>query len=146
MDRARPRAHLSYKQERPRTGAVQMPRHPQHNANREPFIKPIFAILIAATAFLAPHSAHAQSWPDRPIKLIVPQPPGGGFDTVARILADRMGPLLGQRVVVENRTGAGTLVGTGAAVYYSRNRRIGFEGRLRRCSWTRRNRRSDSAT
>lgn len=79
-------------------------------------MKPIFAIALAAAAFLVPHaSASAQSWPDRPIKLIVPQPPGGGFDTVARILADRMGPLLGQPVVVENRTGAGTLVGTEAA-------------------------------
>ena len=56
----------------------------------------------------------AQTYPDRPIKLIVPQPPGGGFDTVARILADRLGPLLGQGLVVENRIGAGTLVGTEA--------------------------------
>ncbi|MDB5571496.1 MAG: tripartite tricarboxylate transporter substrate binding protein [Hyphomicrobiales bacterium] len=64
-------------------------------------------------------AAHAQSvpqgWPDKPIRLIVPQPAGGGFDTVARILADRMGPLVGQPIVVENRTGAGTLVGTEAA-------------------------------
>jgi len=59
--------------------------------------------------------ATAQTYPDRTIKIIVPQPPGGGFDTVARILADRLGPLLGQSVVVENRTGAGTLVGTEAA-------------------------------
>ena len=79
-------------------------------------MRSLFAIAFAATAFLVPQfSAMAQSWPDRPIKLIVPQPPGGGFDTVARILADRMGPLLGQPVVVENRTGAGTLVGTEAA-------------------------------
>jgi tripartite-type tricarboxylate transporter receptor subunit TctC len=57
----------------------------------------------------------AQGYPDRTIKIIVPQPPGGGFDTVARILADRLGPLLGQTVLVENRIGAGTLVGTEAA-------------------------------
>ncbi len=62
-----------------------------------------------------PMAAHAQAWPDKPIRLIVPQPAGGGFDTVARILADRMGPLLGQAIIVENRTGAGTLVGTEAA-------------------------------
>ena len=60
-------------------------------------------------------TAAAQSYPDRTIKIIVPQPPGGGFDTVARILADRLGPLLGQAIIVENRTGAGTLVGTEAA-------------------------------
>lgn len=78
-------------------------------------MKLVFAIALAAASLVAPHSSFAQSWPDRPIKLIVPQPPGGGFDTVARILADRMGPLLGQPVVVENRTGAGTRVGTEAA-------------------------------
>jgi len=62
-----------------------------------------------------PGRALAQTYPGHPLKLIVPQPPGGGFDTAARIVADRLGPLLGQGVVVENRTGAGTLVGTEAA-------------------------------
>ncbi len=71
----------------------------------------LFALCLSAVG--AP--ALAQTYPDRTIKIIVPQPPGGGFDTVARILADRLGPLLGQSVVVENRTGAGTLVGTEAA-------------------------------
>lgn len=71
------------------------------------------AAALAACAVAAPSHAQ-QNYPDRPIKLIVPQPPGGGFDTVARILADRLGPALGQTVVVENRTGAGTLVGTEA--------------------------------
>jgi tripartite-type tricarboxylate transporter receptor subunit TctC len=61
------------------------------------------------------HAAAAQGYPDRTVKIIVPQPPGGGFDTVARILADRLGALLGQTVLVENRVGAGTLVGTEAA-------------------------------
>ena len=70
-------------------------------------------LALCACLFAAP--AAAQTYPDRTIKIIVPQPPGGGFDTVARILADRLGPLLGQAVVVENRTGAGTLVGTEAA-------------------------------
>ncbi len=45
---------------------------------------------------------------------MVPQPPGGGFDTVARLLAERLGSALGHAVIVENRTGAGTLVGTEA--------------------------------
>jgi tripartite-type tricarboxylate transporter receptor subunit TctC len=80
-------------------------------------MKKLFSLAIAAAALSVMHApSHAQqSYPDRPIKLIVPQPPGGGFDTVARILADRLGPQLGQSVVVENRTGAGTLVGTEAA-------------------------------
>lgn len=58
---------------------------------------------------------NAQDFPNKPVKIIVPQPPGGGFDTTARILADKLGPLLGQSVIVENRPGAGTLVGTEAA-------------------------------
>ena len=57
-------------------------------------------------------SAQAQTWPDRAIKFIVPQPPGGGFDTMARLMADKLQQQLGQSVVVENRTGAGTRAGT----------------------------------
>ena len=60
-------------------------------------------------------AASAQGYPERAIRIIVPQPPGGGFDTVARVLAERLAPGLGQPVVVENRTGAGTTVGTEAA-------------------------------
>ena len=72
-------------------------------------------LLVACLAVAAAAPASAQTYPDHAIKLIVPQPPGGGFDTVARILADRLAPLLGQPLVVENRPGAGTLVGTEAA-------------------------------
>jgi tripartite-type tricarboxylate transporter receptor subunit TctC len=55
------------------------------------------------------------AYPNRALRVIVPQPPGGGFDFVARQLADRLGKALGQSVVVENKTGSGTLVGTEAA-------------------------------
>ena len=72
-------------------------------------------LLVACPALAAAAPASAQTYPDHAVKLIVPQPPGGGFDTVARILADRLAPLLGQPLVVENRPGAGTLVGTEAA-------------------------------
>lgn len=78
-------------------------------------LKLAFAAALTSLAAWAAPSQAQQAYPDRPIKLIVPQPPGGGFDTVARILADRLGPVLGQAVIVENRTGAGTLVGTEAA-------------------------------
>lgn len=71
--------------------------------------------LIAAAALLFVCAANAQDFPNRPLRMIVPQPPGGGFDLVGRVVSQRLAELLGQPVVVENRTGAGTLVGTDAA-------------------------------
>jgi hypothetical protein len=79
------------------------------------------AASVVCAAFVAGTPASAQTandvatWPNRNISLIAPQPAGGGFDTVARVLADRMRPFLGQTIVVENRTGAGTRVGTQSA-------------------------------
>jgi tripartite-type tricarboxylate transporter receptor subunit TctC len=52
------------------------------------------------------------TYPTHAVKVIVPQPPGGGFDFVARLLSDRMGKQSGQAFVVENKPGSGTLVGT----------------------------------
>jgi tripartite-type tricarboxylate transporter receptor subunit TctC len=73
-------------------------------------------LLALVPALLAAAGARAQSdFPTRSLKLIVPQPPGGGFDFVGRTLAEWMGKGLGQSVVVENRPGSGTLVGTDAA-------------------------------
>ncbi|QCI64039.1 Bug family tripartite tricarboxylate transporter substrate binding protein [Phreatobacter stygius] len=72
-------------------------------------------VMLALCALAAWTPAQASDYPRQTIKLIVPQPAGGGFDTVARVLADRLAPRLGQAVVVENRQGAGTIVGTQAA-------------------------------
>jgi tripartite-type tricarboxylate transporter receptor subunit TctC len=58
----------------------------------------------------------AQTYPDRPMKIIVPIGPAGSYDIVGRLLADQLSKRLGQSVVVENRPGAGTVVGTQAAI------------------------------
>ena len=56
----------------------------------------------------------AQSWPVRPIKLIVPFPPGGATDALARILAEKLPAKLGQSVIIENKPGAATVIGVTA--------------------------------
>ena len=53
----------------------------------------------------------AQSWPTKPLRFIVPYPPGGPLDTMARLLAEKVRPVLGQQVVVENKSGAGGNIG-----------------------------------
>src|SRR5262249_43071783 len=68
----------------------------------------------AALAMLAAAPATAQDYPVRPITLVVPFPPGGGNDALARAAAERMSKTLGQQVVVENRGGAGGTVATRA--------------------------------
>ena len=56
--------------------------------------------------------AFAQDYPYRPIRIIAPNPAGGGFDFIARVVSQKLGEQLNQQVVVENRTAAGTMVGT----------------------------------
>lgn len=72
-------------------------------------------LFIGLSLFSVVLAAMAQEFPSRAVRVIVPQPPGGGFDTVARTVAEPFSKHLGQPVVVENRPGAGTLVGTEAA-------------------------------
>ena len=54
----------------------------------------------------------AQQWPTRPVKIIVPFPPGQGADIITRIIAERLAPALGQQIIVDNRPGAGAALGT----------------------------------
>ena len=79
-------------------------------------MRTLLAVLALAAAFLSASTAHAQSYPARPIKLIVPYGPGGTVDPTARILGARASELLGQPVVIENRAGAAGSIGTEAAV------------------------------
>jgi tripartite-type tricarboxylate transporter receptor subunit TctC len=69
-----------------------------------------YRFLIACVAFYT--AASAAAYPERPLRLVVPYSAGGSTDTVARIVGQRLSERLGQQIVVDNRTGAGTLIGT----------------------------------
>jgi tripartite-type tricarboxylate transporter receptor subunit TctC len=72
-------------------------------------------VLSAALAVLATGPSFAQAWPAKPIKMIVPYPPGGANDITARIYSQHLGAALGQSIVVDNRAGAGGEIGAEAA-------------------------------
>jgi tripartite-type tricarboxylate transporter receptor subunit TctC len=73
------------------------------------------AAAMAALAVAFAGSAAAQSYPARPVRLIIPFSPGGAADVPGRILGDRLTKVLGQQVVIENRPGAGSTIGAEAA-------------------------------
>src|SRR5204862_2586637 len=71
--------------------------------------------LFLVLGLLAAIPAWAQDWPAKPVRFIVPYPPGGGTDVIARIVQNRLSEALGQTIGIENRSGAGGAVGTEAA-------------------------------
>src|SRR6267378_377479 len=85
--------------------------------------RPLVAALAAATLFCAALDAAAQSYPQKPVRLIVPAPAGGPTDVPGRLIADGLSGLIGQRIVVENKVGAGGLV---AGEYVSRSAPDGY--------------------
>ena len=76
-------------------------------------IKKFCLALVAAIALGLANLAVAQAWPSKPLKMIVPYAPGGVLDALIRPIAQQLGQALGQPVIVENRPGANTSVGTG---------------------------------
>ena len=73
-----------------------------------------FRPLLAVAALLLAGNALAQGWPAQPVRMLIPWPPGGGNDIIGRIVAEGLGPALGQPVVVENKGGANGLIGADA--------------------------------
>jgi len=74
-------------------------------------IKVLLAVALCAWVLHGPAPANAQTYPTRPIKVVVPFPPGGPTDGMARIISERLGAVLGQPIVIENRGGAGGGIG-----------------------------------
>ena len=76
-----------------------------------------YGLVAGAVALaLSGSAAHAQNYPDRPVKIIVPVGPAGSYDLMGRVVADQLTRRLGQSFVVENRPGAGSVVGTKSVV------------------------------
>jgi tripartite-type tricarboxylate transporter receptor subunit TctC len=91
--------HAPGRADRPRTGGIALRRR---------------AMLLLPGLLLAP-AARAAEWPSRPLRLIIPFPPGSGTDVLGRVLAEPLARALGQPVVIENRPGGNGTVGTAAA-------------------------------
>lgn len=71
-----------------------------------------FVTCIAMGFTFLPAAQADTNFPEKPIKIVVPSTPGGGFDVVSRILGQYLSEVLKQNIIIENRTGAGTLVGS----------------------------------
>jgi tripartite-type tricarboxylate transporter receptor subunit TctC len=86
-------------------------------------MKKIVTLALASLALAASVGAQAAQWPDKPVKIVVPYPPGGNVDTAARVIAPGLEQAFGQSFIVENRPGAGGMI---AAEYVARSDPDGY--------------------
>ena len=72
----------------------------------------IFGMALITLSSLCGMAQAQSAWPNKPVKIVVPYAPGGANDILARIVAEKLTPVLGQPVLVENKPGAGAVIGT----------------------------------
>ncbi len=82
----------------------------------KPSFKRTLQTLIAAASFTAAAAAFAQAYPNKTIRMVVPFPPGGGNDIIARLVAEKLSTRLGQTVIIDNKAGANGIVGLTAVM------------------------------
>ncbi|WP_108469362.1 tripartite tricarboxylate transporter substrate binding protein [Polynucleobacter difficilis] len=83
--------------------------------NKKMIMSLVSGVAICLSSALMIGAVQAQSWPTKPIKFIVPYPPGGGTDVIARIVQEPLAKELGQQVIIDNRGGAGGSIGSALA-------------------------------
>lgn len=86
------------------------------SASRRSLLHAAFVVGAACFALALPGLSRAQAWPAKPIRLVVPFPPGGGTDVAARIIGERLSARLGQPVIIDNKPGAATAIGVGMVI------------------------------
>src|SRR3954467_11951722 len=94
------------------TAAGTMPpqRTARYQGRNMPGLQPLLRGLVVLAALLGAASASAETFPTKPLKMVVPFPPGGGNDALARLVAKHLSDSLGQQVIVDNRGGAGGII------------------------------------